>query len=166
MPERTLILLRHAKSDWAGGQDDVDRPLAKRGVRQAPRTGVWLADSGYRIDLAIVSPAERARATWDLVAAELEVTPPTQVDDAVYAASAGELLGAVRALPGPVHTVVLVGHNPGLENLAGALTGAPVPLPTSALAVIGWDGPWSSAGQAPAVLLAQGRPPAVETAAR
>ena len=162
MPERTLILLRHAKSDWSHGQADVDRTLAERGLRQAPRTGEWLAGSSYRIDLAVVSPAERARATWDLVVAEFAHTPPIQVDDAVYAASSGELMGVVRALPGSVRTVVLVGHNPGLENLAGALAGRPVSLPTSALAVIGWDGPWSSAGRVPAALLSHGRPPAVE----
>lgn len=166
MPERTLILLRHAKSDWSGGQADVDRPLAERGVRQAPRTGEWLAHSGYVIDLAVVSPAERARATWELVAAEFDSTPPCQVDDAVYAASAGELKGVVRALPDSVHTVVLVGHNPGLEDLVGGLAGTPVPLPTSAVAVIGWDGPWSQAGRTPAVLLAQGRPPKVDVPPR
>ena len=166
MPERTLILLRHAKSDWSGGQGDVERPLARRGVRQAPRTGKWLARAISRIDLAVVSPAERARATWDLVAAEFESAPPIQVDDAVYAASAGELQDVVRALPDTVHTVVLVGHNPGLENLAGTLGGRPVSLPTAALAVIGWDGPWSQAGLAPADLMAQGRPPGVETPPR
>ncbi len=166
MPERTLILLRHAKSDWAGGQADVDRPLAKRGVRQAPLTGAWLSHSGYRIDLAVVSPAERARATWDLVAAEFESTPPIRVDHAVYATSAGELQSIVRALPGTAHTVVLVGHNPGLEDLATALAGTTVSLPTSAFAVIGWEGPWSSAGESPAALLAQGRPPRVNAPPR
>ncbi|TFC87843.1 histidine phosphatase family protein [Cryobacterium sp. TMT3-29-2] len=159
MPERTLILLRHAKSDWSGGQADVDRPLAERGVRQAPRTGEWLAHSGYAIDLAVVSPAERARATWDLVAAEFDSAPPIHVDEAVYAASGGELKGVVRALPDTVHVVVLVGHNPGLEDLAGDLAGRPVPLPTSAVAVIGWEGPWLRAGRTPFALLAQGRPP-------
>jgi phosphohistidine phosphatase len=166
MPERTLILLRHAKSDWSGGQADLDRPLAKRGVRQAPLAGAWLAQSGYRIDLAVVSPAERARETWDLVAAELEGAPPIRVDAAVYAASAAELLDVCRALSDVVRTVVLVGHNPGLADLAGALPGTLVSLPTSALAVIGWEGPWSSAGEAPAALLAQGRPPAVQAPPR
>ena len=96
MDERTLILLRHAKSDWSGDEPDVDRPLAKRGRRQAPEAGRWLAANIDRIDLAVVSPASRARSTWDLVAAELPVPPPTRIDDRVYAASDAELLAVVR----------------------------------------------------------------------
>jgi len=80
---RTLILLRHAKSDWTGGEADIDRGLAKRGRRQAPDAGRWLASSIERIDLAVVSPANRARRTWDLVAAELDGPPPMRVDDRV-----------------------------------------------------------------------------------
>ena len=64
--ERTLILLRHAKSDWSGSAPDFDRPLAERGRAQAPLAGRWLANHVDRIDLAIVSPAERARETWEL----------------------------------------------------------------------------------------------------
>ena len=71
MSERTLILLRHAKSDWSGEEPDIDRPLAKRGRRQAPDTGRWLARSIHGIDLAVVSPAVRTRKTWDLVCKEL-----------------------------------------------------------------------------------------------
>ena len=67
MSERTLILLRHAKSDWSGSVPDVDRPLARRGHRQAPQAGRWLADNIDSIDLAVVSPANRARRTWELV---------------------------------------------------------------------------------------------------
>ncbi|MCY7287507.1 MAG: histidine phosphatase family protein [Cryobacterium sp.] len=157
MPERTLILLRHAKSDWSGGQADINRTLAKRGLGQAPRAGAWLAHSSYHIDLAVVSPAERARATWELAAGELEGPPPTTIDTRVYAASAGELLKVVQALPDEAHTVVLVGHNPGMEELASLLTRRLVSMPTAAHAVIGWTGPWSSAGQSAATLLASGR---------
>ena len=72
MSERTLILLRHAKSDWSGNEADVDRPLSKRGLRQAPHAGRWLAHSISSIDLAVVSPATRARSTWELASAELD----------------------------------------------------------------------------------------------
>ena len=157
MPERTLILLRHAKSDWEGRQADLDRPLAARGLRQAPRAGTRLAGLVPRLDLAVVSPAARARATWDLVAAELPAVPPTRIDDRVYAATGGELLDVVRSLPDEAHVVVLVGHNPGFEDLAARLTGTSVALPTSALAVIAWDGSWASAGRSEAALLASGR---------
>jgi phosphohistidine phosphatase len=155
----TLILLRHAKSDWSGGEADIDRPLAKRGRRQAPDAGRWLAANIEGIDLALVSPANRARSTWDLVAAELAAPPSTRIDDRLYAASDDGLLAVLRELPDHVETVVLVGHNPGIEDLASRLTGDWTPLPTSALAVITVPDPWSSAGRHPAVLRASGRPP-------
>jgi phosphohistidine phosphatase len=160
MTERTLILLRHAKSDWSGGEADIDRPLAKRGRRQAPDAGSWLAANIDRVDLAVVSPANRARSTWDLVSAALDVAPPTRIDDRVYDASDHELLTVVRALPDDIETVVLVGHNPGLEDLVPLLTGDWAPMPTSALAVITVSGSWATAGSRPAVLRASGRPPA------
>jgi phosphohistidine phosphatase len=160
MYERTLILLRHAKSDWSGDEADIARPLAKRGRRQAPDAGRWLAANIDRIDLAVVSPAIRARSTWDLVSAELDVPPRTRIDDRVYAASDHELLTVVRELSDDVETVVLVGHNPGIEDLASRLTGEWAPMPTSALAVITVSGSWSTAGHHPAALRASGRPPA------
>ena len=132
----TLILLRHGKSDWSGDEPDQLRPLARRGRRQAPEAGRWLADNVGAIDLAVVSPAERTRATWRLAAAQLAVPPPVREERRVYAASARALLDVVRELAGEVSTVVLVGHNPGVEDLVASLTGRPVPMPTSALAVI------------------------------
>ncbi len=160
MSERTLILLRHAKSDWSGDEPDIARPLARRGRRQAPEAGRWLTTHIDSIDLAVVSPAHRARSTWDLASAELDVPPSTRLDDRMYAASDDELLAVLREVPDEVDTVVLVGHNPGLEDLASRLTGERVPMPTSALAVIAVPGSWSSAGHQPAVLLTSGRPPA------
>ena len=156
MPERTLILLRHAKSDWSGKDADVDRPLSKRGLREAPQAGRWLAHGVAGIDLAVVSPAIRARKTWELASAELAPSPPTSIDERLYAASASQLLGVVRALPADAGAVVLVGHNPGIEDLASLLTGESMSLPTSAIAVMGWDGACSTAGQSPAKLLASG----------
>ncbi|MDQ1528192.1 MAG: phosphohistidine phosphatase [Microbacteriaceae bacterium] len=160
MSERTLILLRHAKSDRSGSEPDADRPLSGRGLRQAPQAGRWLADSIDSIDLAVVSPANRARHTWELASAELGTSPPIWIEDRAYGASASELLGVVRDLPDDVGTVVLVGHNPGMEDLVSLLTGESVPMPTSALAVIGLDGSWSTASQSTAILRASGRPPA------
>lgn len=107
----TLILLRHGKSDWSGGEPDLLRPLAPRGRRQAPVAGRWLAGNVGRIHLAVISPAERTRQTWRLASAELAVPPPVREDDRVYAGSAPSLLGLVRELPGDLATVVLVGHN-------------------------------------------------------
>jgi phosphohistidine phosphatase len=156
----TLIVLRHGKSDWSGEEPDRLRPLARRGRRQVPEVGRWLADNVGTIDLAVVSPAERTRETWRLVAAELAVLPPVREDDRVYAGTARSLLGVLRELPHDVETVALVGHNPGVEELVTSLTGHWVPMPTSALALIELPGPWSTAGDTAGELRAQGRPPA------
>jgi phosphohistidine phosphatase len=157
--ERTLILLRHAKSDWAGTAPDFDRPLAERGLRQAPEVGQWLAKNIPAIDLAVVSPANRARTTWQLACEALDPAPPTEFEVGVYAASADDLLEIVRGLPDDALTVVMVGHNPGMQDLVALLTDEFVPMTTSALAVIGLDGGWSTAGESPATLQASGRPP-------
>lgn len=160
MSGRTLVVLRHAKSDWSGDDEDIARPLAKRGRRQAPDAGRWLNANLDRIDLALVSPAERARSTWHLVAEELDAPPEMRLDERLYAASAGQLLGVVRELPDEFHTVVVVGHNPGIEQLVSRLTGQEIPMPTSAVAVIALPGSWATAGDTPATLRTSGRPPA------
>ena len=159
MAEHTLILLRHAKSDWSGDEGDRDRPLAKRGRRPAPEAGRWLAANVGSIDQAVVSTAKRARSTWDLASGELDEPPETRHAGGAYAASVVALLDIVRSLDEALSTVVLVGHNPGLEDLAGALTAGRVPMPTSALAVIELNGTWDGAGRARGLLRAAGRPP-------
>ncbi|HVH94043.1 MAG TPA: methyltransferase domain-containing protein [Nocardioidaceae bacterium] len=159
MSERTLILLRHAKSDWSGDTADIDRPLADRGRRQAPGAGRWLAANIDSIDLAVVSPAARTRSTWELVAAELNVPPHTRIDDRLYAASGDELLTVVRGLHDDVETAILVGHNPGMEELASLLTGEPMAMKTSVLAVITVSGSWGTVAPHASALRAWGRPP-------
>jgi phosphohistidine phosphatase len=156
---RTLILLRHAKSDWSGGEPDRLRPLAPRGRRQASEAGRWLAEHGGNIDLAVVSSATRAQQTWQLASDELTDPPTVRTEDRVYAASVGELLGLVRELPAEAGTVVMVGHNPAFEDLATTLSGRSVQMPTSALAVIELAGDWTTAGILGADLRASGRPP-------
>jgi phosphohistidine phosphatase len=160
MSERTLILLRHAKSDWSGDEADIDRPLAHRGGRQAHEAGAWLAANIDGIGLAVVSPAKRARTTWELVAAVLHPAPQTRIDDRVYAASAEGLLAVVRELPADVETAILVGHNPGLEDLASLLTDESTRMTTSAVAVIEVPGSWSTTAPHACALKASGRPPA------
>ncbi len=157
MSELTLILFRHAKSDQSSTEADIDRPLNPRGQRQAPEAGRWLADNIDSIDLAVVSPAKRARITWELASAELDEQPQTRIDDRIYG---GSLLSVVRDLPGEARTVVLVGHNPGIEDLASLLSNTSVPMPTSAIAVLDASTAWSSAGDAWATLRTDGRPPA------
>lgn len=159
MAQHTLILLRHAKSDGSGHEDDHDRPLAKRGRRQAAEAGRWLAFHVDSIDLAVVSTAKRARSTWELASGELDEPPGTRHDNDAYAASVDELSDVVRSLDEALNTVVLVGHNPGIEDLAATLTNDRVPMLTSALAVIDLNSTWDDAGRARAWVRAAGRPP-------
>ena len=160
MPELTLILMRHAKSDQASGEADIDRELNPRGARQAPEAGQWLASNIGEIDLAVVSPANRARATWNLASAELNEQPLTWIDRRVYNASVTDLLDVVHELPENARTVVIVGHNPGIEELASLLTNGSLPMSTAAIAVLGSDVAWSSAGESSAVLRAAEKPQA------
>ena len=149
---RTLIVLRHAKSDWSGNEPDHDRPLASRGRRQAPEAGEWLNAHAGPIDLALVSTATRARQTWKRASAELDTPPPVRLEERLYAATASEMQSVLDEVADH-DTVVLVGHNPGVEDLVRQLTGQWVPLPTSAIAVL------DLAGDGSATLRAAGRPP-------
>jgi phosphohistidine phosphatase len=155
--ERTLILLRHAKSDWSGSAPDMDRPLAERGRAQAPLAGRWLANHADRIDLARVSPARRTRETWELVSTQLAPVPPAQFDDRVYAASADRLIDIVHEVPDSVRTLILVGHNPGMEQLASLLAGEDVIMRTSGIAEFGVEGPWPELDATSTVIRAAGR---------
>jgi phosphohistidine phosphatase len=159
--ERTLLVLRHAKSDWSGGEADIDRTLNRRGQGQATDAGRWLAEQFPAIDLAVVSPATRARTTWALASAEFGTPPNARVDERAYAASVSDLLQIVQELPDEARTVILVAHNPGLEDLVDLLSGESVTLATSTLTVLAFPGSWAEANPATASLLASGRPPAL-----
>ena len=121
---RRLILLRHAKSDWPD-VPDRDRPLAKRGRRDAPRIGRWLHEQGYQPDVVVVSAATRTRQTWDLVAPELGGSPAVHFEPRAYAASALTLLYLAQELPARYRTALLIAHNPGLSELAASLAAPP-----------------------------------------
>jgi phosphohistidine phosphatase len=138
----TLILLRHAKSAWPHETADADRPLAKRGHRDALAAGRWLRDQAPKIDLVVCSPALRAVQTWDLAAAQLEATPRVRHSTGLYDASEQDLLTAIKELPHQASTALLVGHNPGLENFLTLLTGIAEPLKTSAIAIMTTSGSW------------------------
>ncbi|MGX1542340.1 SixA phosphatase family protein [Streptomyces adustus] len=148
-PLRRLVVLRHAKSAWPEGVSDHRRPLAPRGRRDAPAAGRALAEADFLPDLALCSPALRARQTWDLAAAEWGTPPPVRYDPRLYGAGAPELLDVVRETPPEIETLLLVGHNPGLEELVldladdgldGALEEVRAKFPTSAIAVLAWYG--------------------------
>jgi phosphohistidine phosphatase len=116
---RQLVLVRHAKA--GEGAVDRDRPLADRGVAEAPAVGRWLAQRRIAPDRVVVSPARRARQTWELAAAELGAVPEPVLDDRIYRNTVEDLLQLVRETPAEVTTLAIVGHNPGLQDLAIAL---------------------------------------------
>lgn len=120
---RRLILLRHAKSDWPAGVADQERPLATRGREAAPVMGRYLATERLIPDHVVVSPARRTQETWDLVAAELPVDIRHRIDGRIYNAKAESLLSVIRDTPSAARNLLLIGHNPGLAELAGHLTG-------------------------------------------
>lgn len=149
---RTLVLVRHAKSDWSVDADDRHRPLAPRGRKQAPAIGEWLADEGLVPDHVLVSPATRAAQTWELVskamASKGRGRPEAVVlDEAAYTFSGDVLFERVRRLPSGARTVVLVGHNPALEELVELVTGGAAWLRTSCVAVIEVPGAWDDLGR-------------------
>lgn len=165
-PSRRLILLRHAKSDWPD-VPDRDRPLAKRGRRDAPVIGRWLHDQGYQPQIVICSDATRTRETWDLVAPELGGSPSVTFEPRAYAASALTLLYLVRELPADCRAALLIGHNPGVSELASTLIeaagddtpGTPgLRFPTAAVAVLEFAGDWAGLSLARARLVAYTSP--------
>ena len=119
---RRLMLLRHAKSDWSKlGASDAERILAARGREAAPRVGAYMAHHGLKPDLVICSIATRARETWDLVAPEFKQQPPVAYEDRIYESGVDALLAVIKETQAAVHALMLVGHNPGLHDLAQRL---------------------------------------------
>ena len=120
---RRLLLLRHANAAAIAGGGDHGRPLALRGRQNAPRLGAWLAERGDLPDLALVSDARRARETFELVAACFSETVSVRLEPRIYDALPGALLKLAQGAPASVRTLLLVGHNPGMAELALSLTG-------------------------------------------
>ncbi|MEO1695612.1 MAG: histidine phosphatase family protein [Pseudomonadota bacterium] len=125
---KTLILLRHAKSSWSDpGLADMDRPLNKRGRDAAPRMGRWLAHAKYAPDLVICSPSVRTRQTLSAISVMLPAPPiGVRFEPDIYEAPWQRILAVLRAAEAsetsqPITTVLLIGHNPGLQALTLAL---------------------------------------------
>jgi phosphohistidine phosphatase len=141
---RRVYLLRHAKSSWKDRSlADRDRPLAGRGKRAVKAVAGHLEAEGIRPDLVLCSPARRTRETLERVEAAFGDRVETRLDEALYGASEAELLACLRALAQEIDSVMLIGHNPGLEELALALASRGAQLarlrekyPTAALATI------------------------------
>ena len=130
---KTLHLLRHAKSDWSDSAlPDHDRPLNKRGKRA--RTTVARHVAGWKVDLVVCSTARRARDTAKPVVKALGC--PVQYADALYAADAAGLLAVVRGIDDKDDAVMLVGHNPSIEELTELLCAQSPAYPTAALGTV------------------------------
>lgn len=140
---KRLYILRHAKSSWSeAGLNDHERPLNKRGRQAAPAMGAHMARRGYRPDGILCSSAVRTRETLDLVRPHLGCGIPVLLERRVYQAGAAQLLGYVRGLPAAWDSALLIGHNPGLEDLVQLLRDPKTSgrtlsgkFPTAALAV-------------------------------
>ena len=142
---RRLLLLRHAKTERPEpGERDRNRKLTKRGREDAPLIGAYMARHGLVPDLALVSPAMRAEETWALVAKALPTAPKVVEEEGIYNAGRDKLIGIIRKAR-DAHVLLVVGHNPGLHDLAVSLIASGdvearervnEKLPTSGLVVI------------------------------
>jgi len=137
---KTLLLMRHAKSSWdTPQQKDFDRPLNERGRRVAPLMGRYLRRQKIHPDLVLCSPAERAKETAGLFTAAAQLSGELRLDERIYDASVYTLLQVVSQVEDDASSVLMIGHNPGLEELILRLTGQIRRMPTAALASIQLD---------------------------
>ena len=161
---RTLVLMRHAKSSWDTAEPDHERPLAPRGRRDAKAVGQYLAAQSLRPDVVLCSTALRTRQTWDRAVAAGAAAGEVRYLDGIYDASVTELVGVLREAPPDALSVLLLGHAPGIPRLLDYLAvrrpdssvweRAEQDFPTSGLAILQLDSPWSDVGEAVAELTA------------
>jgi phosphohistidine phosphatase len=157
-------LLRHAKSSWdEPGLPDRLRPLAPRGLRAAGAMAHHLRAAAVAPDLVVCSPARRAVQTWERVASGVPPDTAAEINEAIYDADADELLSRLRDVRSGIRSVLLVGHNPGLQDLAVDLVGSGdvglrerllTKFPTGALATLEVPGDWHDLTWGAASLLA------------
>lgn len=152
MSRKELLVLRHAKSAWnTDAPSDFERPLNKRGRKNAPRMGHHLADQGLVPDYVVSSPAMRARQTVIAVCAPMNITEEQiHWDQRIYHASTGALMDVLNEVPENAQRVLIAGHNPGLEMLVQTLSHERIPMPddyklmpTAAVAHLAFEGEWS-----------------------
>lgn len=146
---KTLLLVRHAAaSAKSSGGADGERPLTPEGRRSAQRLGRRLKSDGISPDYVLCSPARRARETLEGMAEALDALPPADFTDGLYLAGSLGLLDHLRGAPAETQCLLLIGHNPGLEELVRALadpanTAVRAGLPAAGLAIFRVSGAWS-----------------------
>jgi phosphohistidine phosphatase len=164
-----LLLLRHAKSDWSVECDDFSRPLKKRGRHAAKEVGRWLRKQNLMPDMILSSPAQRALATAQRVCRQLNIDESTIITDPrIYEAHSSTLLEILSATPKDIRRLLLIGHNPGLEDLLSKLIQHSIPLSesgkgltTAALAQLTFEGGWTALTEGIAELTTLFRPDSV-----
>jgi phosphohistidine phosphatase len=139
-----LLLIRHAKTEQ--GELDRIRQLTDRGRRDAAVIGEWIAAQGAVPELAVVSPATRARQTWDIAVAQLAVAPSMVVDYAIYTSNVSDLIAIARGLDESLGSAAIVGHNPSIEEFASRFGGAHDHVPTGSVVIFDVDGTWADGG--------------------
>ena len=134
---KTFLIMRHAKSSWATpGLDDFDRPLNDRGQRDAPRMGEYIKDQGVVPDVIISSTANRAKSTAEIVAESCGYENEVRFHDHLYHGAPRDYFRSVGPLPAAIDCCMVVGHNPGLEQLVEKLTDCYETMPTAAIAIV------------------------------
>lgn len=134
---KTLFVLRHAKSSWENPDwADFERPLNARGLAAAQFIGALIYERRLEPQIIVSSPAKRAKQTAVLVKEIAEIAKPIKFDERIYEASPLALFNLIREFDDRYESVLIVGHNPGFENLVRLLTGEAVSMPTAALARI------------------------------
>jgi phosphohistidine phosphatase len=134
---KTLLLMRHAKSSWKHTElKDFDRPLNKRGEKDAPRMGRLLMDQELLPQLILSSPAVRARETVEAFIKASGASAEVKYFDSFYLAEPSVYIDIAKTLPDDLERVMLVGHNPGLEGVVQVLSRQVESLPTAAIAHI------------------------------
>ena len=134
---KTLLVLRHAKSSWNDSAlGDHERPLNERGRRDGPRMGQLIREYGLVPDIVISSDAVRAQLTARAVTESAGYPGDILLDPRLYLASPADILALLRAVREDAETIMIVGHNPGLEEMVEQLTGERQDMPTAALAQI------------------------------
>jgi phosphohistidine phosphatase len=125
---KTILILRHGKSDWGDpGLNDFDRPLAKRGQDEAPRMGAVLAAFDHMPDIILSSPARRARQTAEAVAKTCGYNREIQWQESFYGYGSQETIAVLQQLPKNVERVLVIGHNPTLEETVAHLCASSAP---------------------------------------
>lgn len=137
---KTLFLLRHAKSSWSNNSlADFDRPLNDRGLAAAKYMGHFLKDQSPPPQLVISSPALRTRQTTKIVLSESAFDTQPKFDERIYEASVKDLLSIIADVSDEIKVLLLVGHNPGMEDVLKQLTGERREMATATLAKIVFD---------------------------